>query len=108
MERVIVYYRVIVETGSVKLRLDGPLEITVMTTTTRRTLVIVILVTVIMTRMNPNAFFVLRRANVVGRNLISVLIVFVAKENAMIVIMKTTIIVAAPPGVALVVKRAGS
>ena len=90
------------------LRLDGSGEVTVKTRKTRRTFVIVILVTVISIRMNPIAFVVLRGLNVVGRTLVSILIVFVAKGNAMIVIVMTTIIVAVPPGVALVVKRVGS
>ena len=69
---------------------------------------IVIPVTVITIRMNPIAFVVLRRVNVVGRTLVSILIEVVAKGNAMIVILMTTIIVSVPPGVALVGKRAGS
>ena len=51
--------------------------------------------------------------NVVGRTLVSIMIVVVAKRNAMIFIVRitgatTTIIVAVLPGAKLVVKRAGS
>ena len=69
---------------------------------------IVILVTVITIRINPIAFVELRRVSVVGRILVSILIVVVAKGNVMTVIVMTTIIVALAPGVALAVKLIGS
>ena len=69
---------------------------------------IVILVTVITIRMSPIAFVVLRRINFVGRILVSMLIVVVEKGNVMIVILMANVIVAVPPGVALVVKLADS
>ena len=48
---------------------------------------------------------VLRRVNVVGRTLVSIMVVVVAKGNAIIVIVMTTIFMAVPPGVELVLKR---
>ena len=108
VKRSIVYYRAIVEKVSVTLPLVGTRDVAVMTTTTRRTFVIVIVVTLITIRMNSIAFVLLQRLNVVGRILVSILIVVVAKGTAMMVIVMKTIFVAVPPGVALVVQRIGS
>ena len=74
---------------------------------------IVILLTGISIHMNMIELVLLRMVKVVGRTLVSIVIVVVEKGSAMIVIVRitgvmTTITVAVPPAVAVVVKRAGS
>ena len=64
-------------------------------------------------RINPVVLVVPRMVDVVGRTLVSMMILAVVKGNAMIVIVRitcvmTTISVAVPLSMALVVKRAGS